>query len=208
MHGTGNDFVVFDATQQAIALSPEVVRRIADRHFGVGCDQVLVIAPSETADFRMLIYNADGGEVEMCGNGIRCLFLYCRNHGLTTQNTLAVETAGGIVRPQMVEGGVCVDMGEPIFDGRRIPVAADGEVIEHTLKVDGRSIEISCVSMGNPHCVVVVEDVDVYPVERTGPVIERHAFFPERVNVEFVELVNESTLHQRTWERGAGETLA
>lgn len=205
MHGTGNDFVLLDSIfHKTPRITRELARRLCDRRYGVGCDQLLVLAPSKKADFRMDIFNADGGEVEMCGNGIRALAKYVRDHKLSTKGEIEVETIGGIIRPKIVGDLVEVDMGEPVLEGENIPVSKKGRVINSPLL----QFNITCVSMGNPHCVIFVEGVDKYPVTDYGPVIENHPFFPKRVNVEFVEVIDLKRLKIRVWERGAGETHA
>ena len=210
MQGLGNDFVVVDATRQPFALRPEQIRLLCDRRFGVGCDQVLVVERGHAGvDFRYRIFNADGGEVEQCGNGARCFVLFVREHGLTDKRELRVETAGGIIVPTLEDDGeVTVDMGVPRFVPVDIPfVGGTGAVVE-PLDVGGRIIEISALSMGNPHAVQIVDDVDAAPVETLGPLIERHARFPERVNAGFMQIVDRATIRLRVYERGAGETLA
>jgi diaminopimelate epimerase len=213
MHGAGNDFVVLDGLRDALAPDPgALARRLADRHFGVGADQVLVVRPSRAADFRMEIYNADGSQVEMCANGIRCFYKYLRDRGLTRADAIAVETLSGVVRPRWAgEGRVAVDMGRPVFAPARIPTTlgeGPGPVLDVPLKVQGEEVVLSSVSMGNPHAVLFVEDVDEAPVEHLGPLLERHPAFPNRVNVEFAQVVGRDRIRQRTWERGTGETLA
>ena len=214
MHGAGNDFVVLDGLRSELPPLEALARRLGDRHFGIGFDQLLVVRPSRTADFRMEIYNADGSQVEMCANGIRCFFQYLREAGHTDADALRVETLSGVVVPRFAgPGRISVDMGPPILAPAKIPTrlgdpAGPGPVLDVPLVADGRELRVSSVSMGNPHCVVVVEDVEVAPVALLGPRIERHDAFPNRVNVEFVEIVSRSHLRQRTWERGAGETLA
>jgi diaminopimelate epimerase len=215
MHGAGNDFVVLDGLDGG-PLSPlppeELARRLADRHFGVGADQVLVVRPSRAADFRMEIFDADGSQVEMCGNGIRAVFKWLRDRGVTDRDEIAVETLGGIVRPRWVGNDlVRVDMGRPVLAPAKIPTrlgSGDGPVLDAPLEVDGERVRVSSVSMGNPHAVLFVDDVDSAPVTSLGPRIEHHAAFPNRVNVEFAELVSRRRIRQRTWERGTGETLA
>ncbi len=208
MHGLGNDFVVLDAFEHDVRITPALAQRIADRRFGIGCDQILVAAPSDIADAKMLIYNQDGSEVEMCGNGIRCLALYLKGRGRAPAPSLRVETLAGVVTPAFAGDRVRVDMGPPIWDGRKVPVDADGEVVCRTFTVDGESFEATCVSMGNPHCVQFVPSIASAPVHTLGPKIERHPFFPKRTNVEFVEPVGPHHVRMRVWERGAGETLA
>ena len=214
MHGAGNDFVVLDGLRSELPPLEALARRLGDRHFGIGFDQLLVVRPSRTADFRMEIYNADGSQVEMCANGIRCFFQYLREAGHTAADALRVETLSGVVVPRFAgPGRIRVDMGPPILAPAKIPTrlgdpAGPGPVLDVPLVADGRELRVSSVSMGNPHCVFVVEDVEAAPVALLGPRIERHDAFPNRVNVEFVEIVSRSHLRQRTWERGAGETLA
>jgi len=208
MHGLGNDFIVIDCRKRSIPRIARVVQKLSHRRFGIGFDQALILLPSKKADFRMDIYNADGGKVEMCGNGIRCLARYIWDRGLSEQDVLEIETLAGIIKPRRSGGQVKVDMGEPILAGERIPVRKKGEVVDHSLMVSGRRFRVTAVSMGNPHCVIFVDDVDTFPVQRFGPSIETDPFFPERVNVEFVEVVSERALKMRVWERGSGETLA
>ena len=214
MHGAGNDFVVLDGIRERLPALETLARRLSDRHFGIGFDQLLVVRPSRTADFRMEIYNADGSQVEMCANGIRCFFQYLREAGHTGQDELRVETLSGVVVPRWAgPGRVTVDMGPPVLAPEKIPTrlgdpAGPGPVLDARLELDGQALRISSVSMGNPHCVVYVDDVDSAPVETLGPKLERHEAFPNRVNVEFVQVVARDHVRQRTWERGAGETLA
>lgn len=208
MHGIGNDFIVIDCRKRAIPRLSRLVKKLSHRRFGIGFDQALILLPSTKADFRMDIYNGDGGRVEMCGNGIRCIAKYIWERGLSASDPLTIETLAGIIRPRRAGQQVKVDMGEPILDGERIPVKKQGQVIDHPLKAGGRRFLITAISMGNPHCVIFVDDVDTFPVERFGPLLENNPFFPERVNVEFVEVVSERALKMRVWERGAGETLA
>lgn len=211
MHGTGNDFVVFDAIRHAVALTPDKVRRLADRHSGVGCDQVLVVerATRPDADFRYRIYNADGGEVEQCGNGARCFARFVRDYGLTTKSEIVVETLGGVIVPRLeADGQVTVNMGVPRFDPRDVPFEAPARAAIYELDVAGTKREVSVLSMGNPHAVQCVADVDTAPVLSEGPVIERHARFPKRVNAGFMQIVDRSHIRLRVFERGAGETLA
>jgi len=211
MHGLGNDFVVIDGVRQRVHLTPEQVRRLADRRLGVGCDQVLIVeAPTRPdVDFRYRIFNADGGEVEQCGNGARCFVKFVRDEGLTDKREIRVETAGGIIVPVLGDDGrVTVDMGVPRFEPARIPFLADREATIHPLDVDGRAVDITAVSMGNPHAVQVVADVERAPVTTEGPTIEHHPRFPERVNAGYMEVRDRANIRLRVWERGAGETLA
>jgi len=212
MHGAGNDFVVLDGLAGELPALEALARRLADRHFGIGADQILVLRPSRVADLRMEIYDADGSQVEMCGNGVRAVFKYLRDRGLTRKDEIAVETLGGVVRPSWAGPDlVRVEMGRPILAPAKIPTrlgSGDGPVVDAPLVVDGTTWRVTSVSMGNPHAVIYVDDVDAAPVGSLGPRIEHHPAFPERVNVEFVQRVDRGRLRQRTWERGTGETLA
>jgi diaminopimelate epimerase len=212
MHGAGNDFVVLDGLRDPLPPLAPLAAKLCDRHFGIGADQLLVVRASQSADFRMEIWNADGSQVEMCANGIRCFFEYLRRAGHTQARELSVETLSGVVRPRWAgPGRVTVDMGRPILAPAKIPTrlgAGDGPVLDLPLEVAGERVQVSSVSMGNPHAVVFVDDPETAPVERLGPAIERHPAFPNRVNVEFVAPRGRERLLQRTWERGAGETLA
>jgi diaminopimelate epimerase len=208
MHGCGNDFIFVDCMKRDIPDLAAVAGKLCDRRFGIGADQLLTVHPSAIADFKMEIYNADGSQVEMCGNGIRCFAKYVYEHGLTEKKELAVETLAGIIRPRIAGNLIEVDMGEPILEGRKIPVNADGQTVSRPLEVDGKTYTITCVSMGNPHCVVYCEDVDRLQLEKIGPRFEHHAFFPKRVNTEFVKVLSPNEVKMRVWERGAGETWA
>jgi len=211
MHGTGNDFVVIDLISQHYKLRPRDVRRLADRHFGIGCDQVLVVeAPQNPqVDFRYRIYNADGNEVEQCGNGARCFARFVREKKLTGKQVITVETSAGIlelrVRPNHE---VEVDMGAPEFEPRKIPFTATARAESYPLRVDGSELEIGALSMGNPHAVLRVDNVSRAEVERLGPLIESHPDFPQRVNAGFMQVVSETEIKLRVYERGVGETLA
>ena len=212
MHGAGNDYVVLDGVTRTLPPIEPIAARLADRHFGVGCDQILVIRPSESADFRMDIYNTDGSRAEMCGNGLRAFYRYLRDRGLTQKDEIAVETLGGIVRPRgLADGRVRVDMGPPSLPPAKIPTRlgpADGPVLDVPVDAGGARVVVSSVGMGNPHCILFVDDVETAPVVELGPRLEHHAAFPNRTNVEFVQVVARDRLRQRTWERGVGETLA
>lgn len=208
MHGLGNDFVVVDEREGRRTDWPELAPRLAHRRLGVGCDQVLLLRPSSAADLRMDIYNADGSRAEMCGNGVRCVALYARSRGLAPGETLRVDTLAGIVVTRFRGDQVEVDMGEPVLDGPRIPAAAQGPVREHPLSVGEGTVDVTCVSMGNPHAVVFVDDAEIYPVADVGPRLETHPFFPRRTNAEFVQVLAPDRLRMRVWERGAGITLA
>ena len=211
MHGLGNDFVVFDAIRQCVELTPDQCRLIADRHFGIGCDQVLLVERplQPDVDFRYRIFNADGGEVQQCGNGARCFARFVYDQGLTDKRTIRVETASGIIEPRLeADGMVAVNMGPPHFVPARIPFVAEAEAVIYVLDVDGEPIEVSVVSMGNPHAVRVVCNLDEAPVQSLGARIEHHARFPERVNVGFMQVVHRREIRLRVFERGSGETLA
>lgn len=211
MHGAGNDFVVFDGVRQHIALTPETLRFLADRHFGIGCDQLLLVEKTQhpDADFRYRIFNADGGEVEQCGNGARCFVRFVHDQGLTQKRAITVETKSGLISPRLEEDGrVTVDMGEPIFEPARIPFTSASNAVVQPLEVDGGVVQISAVSMGNPHAVQVVDDVETAPVARLGPLIEQHPRFPNRVNAGFMQVVDRGHIKLRVYERGAGETLS
>jgi diaminopimelate epimerase len=210
MEGLGNDFVVVDATTSPFTLPPAAIRELADRRFGVGCDQVLVVEPARAgADFRYRIFNADGGEVEQCGNGARCFVVFVREHGLTDKRAIRVETAGGVIAPRLDDDGeVTVDMGAPRFAPADVPFTGGTGGPCDALDVDGRVVTISALSMGNPHAVQVVDDVDTAPVSTQGPRIEAHPRFPQRVNAAYMQIVDRATIRLRVYERGAGETLA
>ncbi len=217
MHGLGNDFIVIDGLR-----SPEVLKlkdsqlaglskKFCQRRYSIGADQILILCPSEVAEFRMRIFNADGSEVQMCGNGIRCIARYIWNRGYSKNNPLRIETLAGIISPEKQGKMVRVDMGVPEFVPEKIPVRVEPtpkDMIDYPLTVGGREFTVSCVSMGNPHCVIFVDRTDTFPVSHYGPLIENHEIFPERTNVEFVEVVSKKSIKMRVWERGAGETLA
>ncbi len=211
MHGLGNDFVVLDAISQAFVPTPAQARWLADRHFGVGCDQLLVVERPTTpgVDFRYRIFNADGGEVEQCGNGARCFVRFVHEQGLTDKREIRVETKCGLIVPKLeADGQVTVDMGAPRFQPAEIPFVSESDAVVQPLEVGGQNIDISVVSMGNPHAVQVVADVDAAPVATSGPPIEAHPRFPRRVNAGFMQVVDRHAIRLRVYERGAGETLA
>jgi len=211
MHGLGNDFVVLDAVSQAIALTPAQARFLADRHFGVGCDQILVVEkPSRPdADFRYRIFNADGGEVEQCGNGARCFVRFVHDKGLTSKRAIRVETKGGLIEPRLGDDGlVTVDMGVPRFEPSHVPYVSESDALVQPLRVGDAEVGITALSMGNPHAVQVVANVDAAPVAEQGPLIENHPRFPQRVNAGFMQVVDRHAIRLRVYERGAGETLA
>ena len=211
MHGLGNDFIVIDAINQSVSLTSQQVQQLADRHFGIGCDQLLLVEAATTAesDFRYRIYNADGGEVEQCGNGARCFMQFVRDQGLTDKSQLQVETLGGPLQlVQQSDGQITVNMGVPRLEPADIPFLAPRHERAYALDVLGRQLEIAAISMGNPHAVLPVDNIENAPVATTGAAIERHPRFPERVNVGFMQIVDEDCIRLRVFERGAGETLA
>ncbi len=218
MQGAGNDFVVLDGIAQPVALTAAQLRRLADRRFGVGADQILLVerAQQPGVDFRYRIFNADGGEVEQCGNGARCFVRFVHDRGLTPKRAIRVETLGGIIEPRLEDDGrVTVDMGVPVFEPARVPFDAEGLVAREEgrdrlwpLQVRGRTIEVSVLSMGNPHAVQRVDDVDDAPVAQDGPLIEHHPRFARRVNAGFMQVLGPDAIRLRVWERGAGETLS
>ncbi|MBE0426587.1 MAG: diaminopimelate epimerase [Nitrospirae bacterium] len=244
MHGLGNDFILIDCLKQDFGITPpqsppyeggetwgggselgDLAKRLCHRRFGIGADQILLLNDSEIAEFKMRIFNADGSEVEMCGNGMRCLAKYIWDRNLSDKSILAVETLAGIIKPEKAGDMVRVDMGEPIFEPERIPVnppnpplekggmggfeeRGRGMIIDYPLKIDDREFKITCVSMGNPHAVIFIEDISDFPVQYYGPLIENNLIFPKKTNVEFVEVLNGSEVKMRVWERGAGETMA
>ena len=211
MQGLGNDFIVLDGVRQRVELSPAQIRFLADRHFGIGCDQILLVeAPTQPGiDFRYRIFNADGSEVEQCGNGARCFVRFVHEAGLTDKREIRVETRGGIIAPRLEgDGKVTVDMGVPRFLPAEIPFVHDEDVVIYSLDVADETLEISVVSMGNPHAVQVVDQVDRAPVGEHGPLIERHERFPQRVNAGFMQVLDRHAIRLRVYERGSGETLA
>ncbi len=211
MHGAGNDFVVLDGVRQHVYLSTEQMRLLADRHFGVGCDQILLVekAHDSSADFRYRIFNADGGEVEQCGNGARCFVRFVHEQKLTNKTEIVVETQNGLIRPRLEnDGRVTVNMGAPVFDPARLPFNDGAGAVSEPLDVDGETLIISAISMGNPHAVLVVEDVAAVALERIGPLIEHHPRFPKRVNAGFMQVMDRHHIRLRVYERGSGETLS
>jgi diaminopimelate epimerase len=219
MQGAGNDFVVLDGVSSPIELAPAQLARLADRHFGVGADQILLVEPARASgiDFRYRIFNADGGEVEQCGNGARCFVRFVRDRGLTAKREIRVETLAGVITPRLEDDGrVTVNMGAPVFDPARVPFDTAGlaPLARHPridvwpLQIEGVTVPIAVVSMGNPHAVQVVPDVATAPVATQGPLIEHHARFPQRVNAGYMQVDGRSRIALRVYERGAGETLA
>lgn len=211
MHGAGNDFVVIDGIRQHVRLTPEQLRLLADRHFGVGCDQILLVETAQhpEADFRYRIFNADGGEVEQCGNGARCFVRFVHDEGLTSKREITVETQCGLISPSLEEDGrVTVNMGIPVFEAEHIPFSTSIEAVVQPLDVGGDIVQITAVSMGNPHAVQVVEDIERAPVVTQGALIESHPRFPKRVNAGFMQIQDRSHIKLRVYERGVGETLS
>ena len=214
MQGLGNDYVYVNCMEQMVEDAAETARRVSDRHFGIGSDGLILICPSDKADFEMRMYNADGSRGEMCGNGIRCVGKYVYDYGLTDKTSLSVETLGGIKHLFLeVDDGkvslVKVDMGPAILEPEKIPVTAEGSrVVDEPLQVDGKTFRMTCVSMGNPHAVIYVDDVQGMDLEKTGPSFENHERFPNRINTEFAHVLDRNTVEMRVWERGSGETLA
>jgi diaminopimelate epimerase len=233
MHGIGNDFILIDCIEQACPSDRKdltaLSERLCHRRFGIGADQILLLYPSSIADFKMKIFNADGSEVEMCGNGIRCLAKYIWDSNLSGKTVLDIETLAGIIKPEKAGEMVRVDMGEPIFEPEKIPVniqhpeisiqqSAEKRstlnaqrstlIIDYPLRIAEMDFKITCVSMGNPHAIIVVEDVSTFPVSYYGPMIETHPIFPKKTNVEFIQVLAADAIKMRVWERGSGETMA
>jgi diaminopimelate epimerase len=211
MHGLGNDFVVLDAIRQPVELTPARVRKLADRRFGVGCDQLLLVERSDEqgVDFGYRIFNADGGEVEQCGNGARCFARFVREKGLTDKREIAVRTLAGVIHLHVEDDEqVRVNMGVPRFEPAVVPFEAEKQSLVYTLDAGGQEVQISALSMGNPHAVQVVADVDRAPVQTQGPLIERHPRFPRGVNAGYMQVIDPGHIRLRVYERGAGETLA
>lgn len=216
MHGAGNDYVYIDCFSESVRDPAAFARKISDRNFGVGGDGLILIMPSGLADLRMRMFNADGSEAEMCGNGVRCVAKYAYDHGLVSSSNIRVETGAGVLSLELFTNSadkierVRVNMGEPGLQRSSLPMSGppDSQVIDQELTILDRTFRMTCVSMGNPHCVIFVDDVANFPVELYGPAIEKHELFPRRTNVEFVEVISPGEVRQRTWERGAGETLA
>ncbi|MFA4829813.1 MAG: diaminopimelate epimerase [Thermodesulfovibrionales bacterium] len=228
MHGLGNDFILIDCISQAFSAQPSALsslsKNLCNRRFGIGADQILLLYPSKNADFKMRILNADGSEVEMCGNGIRCLAKYIWDRGLSKKTIMDIETPAGNIRPEKKGKMVRVDMGEPILEPRKIPVKISlgtklgqgsrvrgqnaERIIDYPLKIEDKTFLITCVSMGNPHAVIFVDNIADFPVTYYGPLLEKHKLFPKKTNVEFIEALNSSEIKMRVWERGSGETMA
>jgi diaminopimelate epimerase len=214
MHGLGNDYIYVNGFEEQVQDPTTLARAMSDRHFGIGADGLILILPSRHADFRMRMFNADGSEAQMCGNGIRCFAKYVYDHRLTQKTTLHIETLAGVLALELFPNGgvidqVRVDMGAPRLQRAEIPMQGPaGRVIQEPLVVDGKTFDVTAVSMGNPHCVVFVDDPRTFEVEYWGPRFEHHPAFPERVNTEFIHVLDNQTFRMRVWERGSGETLA
>lgn len=214
MHGTGNDYVYVNLFEETLENPSEVSIKVSDRHFGIGSDGLICIAPSEVADCRMIMFNADGSEGAMCGNGVRCVAKYAYDHGIATKEEMSVETKSGIKHLKLtIEDGkavyIEVNMGQAILEPKQIPVKDEGaDFIARKIQADGKEYEVTCVSMGNPHCVIFTEGIDELDLEKIGPYFENHELFPDRINTEFVEVIDNHTLKMRVWERGSGETIS
>ena len=223
MHGLGNDFILIDCMERTLPRPSNTSKKLCHRRFGIGADQVLLLHKSKIADFRMRIFNADGGEVEMCGNGIRCLTKYIWDNKLSSKKNLRIETLAGIITVERAGNMVRVDMGEPVLEPERIPVNLSQKsksedsllvtrhsslIIDYPLRISDREFKITCVSMGNPHTIIFVKGIDNFPVNHYGPLIENHQLFPKRTNVEFIQVIDAGNIKLRVWERGSGETMA
>ncbi len=207
MHGVGNDMIVIDCLKTPISNPPHIARKLLNRHFGIGGDQLLLLMKSKKCDFLMKVYNPDGSEAEMCGNGIRCLARYVKEHGLTTKKELVIETLAGPKTVKFAGKLIEVDMGEPIMKGKDIPVNLSGRVINRPLKTETKEFRITCLSMGNPHCITFHDNLDTIPLDKWGYLLEHYNIFPKRANVSFVNVTGKNEMHVRVWERGAGATL-
>lgn len=214
MHGAGNDYIYVNCFEETVKNPEQTALKVSDRHFGIGSDGLVLIEPSAVADFKMDIYNSDGSRAKMCGNATRCVAKYVYDNGMTSKREITLETLSGIKTINLfIENGkvksAAVNMGAPVIEPAKIPVDLDGSaVIARTIEAGGKDYTITCVSMGNPHCVLFVEDTGVIEIEKTGPLFENHPLFPDRINTEFIQVVDHKTLKMRVWERGAGETLA
>ena len=215
MQGCGNDYIYVNCFEETVENPKDTAIRVSDVHFGIGSDGLILIRPSEVADFRMSMYNADGSDGKMCGNGIRCVAKYVYDFGLTEKTTITIETLSGIKTLKLsVNDGkvqsVRVDMGKAILESRDIPAIYEGKdiIVNEPVNIDGNEYKITCVSMGNPHCITFVEDVKAIDIEQTGPRFEKHEMFPDRVNTEFIHVIDRTHIDMRVWERGSGETLA
>lgn len=207
MHGIGNDAIIFDCLQHSIQNPSHLARKLCNRHTGIGADQMILLLKSHKHDFTMRVYNADGSEAEMCGNGIRCLARYIKDAGISSKRELVIDTLAGPRTLRHIGKLVEVDMGEPIMKGKDIPANLSGRIVNRPLKTESKEFRITCLSMGNPHCVTFHEDLNGIPVDRFGPLLENHNIFPRRANISFVNVLSRSEIHMRVWERGAGETM-
>jgi diaminopimelate epimerase len=213
MHGLGNDYIYVNCFKEEVGDPSKVARFVSDRHFGIGSDGLVLIMPSNIADFRMRMFNSDGSEAEMCGNGIRCFDKYCYENGIVSKNEFNVETLSGIKHAWLTlknneVAAVKVDMGQPNWERSSLPMKGKSTCIDCDLDVEGEKLKVTCLSMGNPHCVIFVDCIDCYPVQEVGYKIENHKAFPKRTNVGFAEVLNQKEMNLRVWERGCGETLA
>ncbi|MBP1763811.1 MAG: Diaminopimelate epimerase [Firmicutes bacterium] len=215
VQGQGNDFVLVDGFKEHIEDYSQAAIKVCDRHFGIGADGLVLILPSEKADFKMRIFNSDGSEAEMCGNVTRCVARYVYEHGLTDKTKMTLETLAGLIKPELIFNGneiqtVRVDMGKPVLARNLIPMTGnpDEQAVNIPLEAAGKTFAVTCVSMGNPHCVIFVDDMEKIDLAGIGPYIETHPFFPKKTNVEFVQVVSDKEVRMRVWERGAGITLA
>lgn len=215
MHGAGNDYIYIDAQKEKVDNPSLLAQKLSNRHFGIGSDGLVLIHPSSVADFRMQMFNSDGSEAEMCGNAIRCVAKFVYDKNMTTKKTIAIETLSGIKNIDLIFDesgrvtGATVDMGEPIFEPKLIPVAMDGDkIINRPLEVDGKTYNVTCLSMGNPHCTVFMDEIQSLDLNTLGPKFENHKVFPKKVNTEFIKVIDKDNIELRVFERGAGETLA
>ena len=206
--GLGNDFIILENLTGKLKLTEKHIKKLCDRHYGIGCDQLLIVAKSEKADYKMSLFNRDGSTAEMCGNGIRCLARYLFMHRITRKKNLDIETDAGTMTTKIIDSMVQVDMGEPVLDGPRVPINRKGEVINSALQTKEGTFKISAVSMGNPHTIIFVKNVKMIPLEKFGPAVENHPVFPRKTNVGFAQVITRKKISLRVWERGAGATLA
>lgn len=208
MHGIGNDVILFDCLHNSIQNPNHLARKLCNRHFGIGADQMILLLKSSKCDFAMRSFNADGSEAEMCGNGIRCLGRYAKETGLSSKKELKIDTPAGPKTIKHIGKLIEVNMGEPIMKGKDIPVNLSGRIINRPLKTENREFRITCLSVGNPHCITYYDDLTTIPIDKWGPLLENHSIFPKRANISFVNVISKNEIHVRVWERGAGETLA
>jgi len=207
MQATGNDFILINCLEKKLVNPSRFAERFCRRRFGIGADQLLILLPSKKADYRLRIFNADGSEAEICGNGLLCLARYLWLNKLSKKRDLEIEILSGVARLRGQKNKVIADMGEPRLEGNQIPVHPEGKIISQPLRVGGKEFRITCVNLGNPHCIIFVDSVEDFPVEKYGPLIENHSVFPNRINVEFIKVITRRQMKLRVWERGSGETL-